>query len=326
MLFSIAVVVTMVYLSYSTMDKNCVIIGVIAGKGGVGKSTTTVSLAQELGKKFRVGILDADVYGPSIAEMLPFDSAPEERGDRIVPAQSGNVKMISLGHFGEQSLAVRAPVANGLIEQFLHNVIWGELDYLLIDFPPGTGDVQLTLMQQAKLSGALIVTTPDKVALADVRKAMAMCTRMGVPMLGIVENMSYIDVEGKRAYPFGQGGAETLSKEWELPALAHIPLGDLSPFKQLAQTLSAFDFARDEPELAIQEEGLVVQWPDEKLVCSLSALQKRCPCVLCDGEGASDVDAAAVQLVGRYGVKIHFTSGCSHGIYSYPLLREVANL
>jgi ATP-binding protein involved in chromosome partitioning len=205
------------------------VIAIAAGKGGVGKSLITVNLAfalQKLG--FKVGIMDADLYGPSIQKMLPEDRLPRQDDKHIYPALSRGIRMISMAYFckkGEASI-VRAPIANGIINQFIRNVEWEELDYLLIDFPPGTGDIQLTLCQQAHLTGALLITTPQEVALLDVRKALQMFETIKIPLIGIVENMSYYfhAATNERVHLFGQGGGERLASESGLPLLGSIPL------------------------------------------------------------------------------------------------------
>ena len=166
------------------------ILAIAAGKGGVGKSTVTVNLAIALQRKgYRVGVMDTDIYGPSVRQMLPEDRMPAQKGEILIPALCLGIKMISMAYFRktDEAAAVRAPIANGVITQFIKNVEWGDLDFLLIDFPPGTGDVQLTLSQQANLSAAIVVTTPQEVALLDVRKAMHLFQQVQVPLLGIVE-------------------------------------------------------------------------------------------------------------------------------------------
>lgn len=211
------------------------IIGVAAGKGGVGKSTLCVNLAfalERLGE--RVGILDADLYGPSLQKMVPEDLSPtqfEESPDRIVPAFLGGIKMISMAHFesAPDRFFVRAPIANRVIFQFIHKIEWGELDYLLIDFPPGTGDIHLTLIQESLLSAAVLISTPQDVALLDVKKTAAMFEKMHVPLLGIIENMSYFSPENgeEKYYPFGKGGEEKFSRELSIPFLGEIALDPL---------------------------------------------------------------------------------------------------
>lgn len=205
------------------------VIAIAAGKGGVGKSTVTVNLALALKLLgFSVGILDADIYGPSIRKMLPEDKMPVQKGQTIVPAQCQGIQMISMAYFRkeQEASAVRAPIANGLIMQFIKSVQWGQLDYLLLDFPPGTGDIQLTLSQQANVTGAVMVTTPQEVAVLDVKKAMNMFSHVKIPIIGIVENMSYFanPSTGERAYIFGKGGGDRLAKASGLPLLGEIPV------------------------------------------------------------------------------------------------------
>lgn len=207
-------------------------IGIAAGKGGVGKSTVTVNLALALQKMgLSVGILDADVYGPSIRRMLSEEELPSQSGERIYPAIAQGIKVMSMGYFkkeGEAS-AVRAPIANRLIGQFIQNVAWGVLDVLLIDFPPGTGDVQLTISQSLNLTGGILVTTPQEVSLIDVRKAKTLFDLVNIPILGVVENMSYFQTtpESERLYLFGRGGGDRLAREIGCPLLASIPIDPL---------------------------------------------------------------------------------------------------
>lgn len=204
------------------------IIGIAAGKGGVGKSTVTVQLAlalKEIG--FKVGILDSDIYGPSVRKMLPEEKLPAKQGDYLIPAFSNGIPYISFSFFRpeEEASAVRAPIANNIIMQFLQQIAWGPLDYLLIDFPPGTGDIQLTLAQKSNLSGAILVTTPQEIALLDVRKAAHLFRLVHIPLIGIVENMSFfIDEHGNQHRIFGEGGGEKLAEESGSSLLAKVPL------------------------------------------------------------------------------------------------------
>jgi len=212
------------------------VVGIVAGKGGVGKSTVTAILAQALSiKGYSVGVIDADIYGPSMRKMLPEMCSPKQHPahpDWIIPAQSIlGIKLISMAFFkGEYEPAVvRAPIANAVIKQFLTQIDWGELDFLLIDFPPGTGDIQLTLMQQGALSGAVVVTTPQEVAALDVCKTMQMLGQMKVPIIGVIENMSYFEamLGGERFYPFGKDGGRALAEKFAVPFLSEIPLDPL---------------------------------------------------------------------------------------------------
>lgn len=205
---------------------NC--IAIAAGKGGVGKSSVSVNLALSLAEcGAKVGILDADLYGPSIGKMLPASKNIEELDGWIIPAEGLGLYYVSLAHFalGQQATIVRAPIANQIISEFLQHVKWPRLDFLFIDFPPGTGDIQLTIMQQASLVGAILVTTPQEVALLDVKKAYSMFKEMQVPILGIIENMSYFeDSFNKRIYPFCQGGGRAFCDQFDLKLLGEIPL------------------------------------------------------------------------------------------------------
>ena len=208
-------------------------IAVASGKGGVGKSTVAVNLAVALAKNgAKVGLIDADIYGPSIPLMLGVNKQPKtlqtENGMKLVPVESYGLKLISIGFLIDDNNPViwRGPMASGAIKQFMSDVHWGELDYLVFDMPPGTGDIQLTLVQTIPLTGSVIVTTPQEVSLIDARKALKMFNRVNVPVLGIVENMSYFIAPdtGKRYDIFGAGGGEKLSKELETPFLGGIPI------------------------------------------------------------------------------------------------------
>lgn len=211
------------------------VVAVAAGKGGVGKSTIAANLAVSLAQEgARVGLLDADVFGPSVPTMFGASGQPEayemangEAG--IVPLQAHGIKLISIGFMIDESQPViwRGPMVNQLLRQFLYNVSWAPLDYLIVDMPPGTGDVALTLAQSLPLTGAVIVTTPQTVATIDVIKAMQMFGKVNVPLIGIIENMAYFVAPdtGKRYDIFGTGGAERLAQKAEIPVLGQIPLG-----------------------------------------------------------------------------------------------------
>ncbi len=205
------------------------IIAVSSGKGGVGKSTVAVNLAAALAEAgARVGILDSDVYGPNVPIMLGLNSQPQLQGNRIVPLEAYGLKVMSMGFLADADtpLIWRGPMLHSVIQQFLYQVVWGELDYLIADLPPGTGDVQLSLVQSVPLAGGVIVTTPQDVALADARKGVMMFRQVEVPILGIVENMSYFACPhcGERTEIFSTGGGERISKMYRVPFLGEIPL------------------------------------------------------------------------------------------------------
>lgn len=206
------------------------IIAVASGKGGVGKSTVAANLALALhANGYRVGLLDADVHGPSIALMMGLSQRPEtDEDNRIQPLEQYGIKVISLGLFIAQRTPViwRGPMVNKLLTQFLREVEWGELDYLVLDLPPGTGDAQLTIVQQVPLSGGVIVTTPQDVALLDVQRGIAMFKQVNAPVLGVIENMSYHVCSGcgDRAEIFGHGGGAKMAAQFDIPLLGELPL------------------------------------------------------------------------------------------------------
>jgi ATP-binding protein involved in chromosome partitioning len=204
-------------------------IAVSSGKGGVGKSTVTVNLAVALRQAgAAVGIIDSDVYGPDVPLMLGTRGRPGMFENRIIPVEAHGMKMMSIGLLvnDREPLVWRGPMIHSFIQQMLKDVSWGALDYLVFDMPPGTGDAQLSLSQVIPLSGVVMVTTPQEVALLDVRKAIAMFQKLNVPILGIVENMSYFVAPdtGKRYTIFGEGGGQKLADEYGVPLLAQVPL------------------------------------------------------------------------------------------------------
>src|SRR5437763_13149078 len=191
-------------------SKNLIAVG--SGKGGVGKTTVSVNLAVALAALgHKTGLMDADVYGPNVPLMMGINQTPMAHGERIQPLQSYGVKLMSMGFLnpGDKPLVWRGPMLHSVIQQFLRGVDWGELDHLVIDLPPGTGDVQLTLIQTAPITGAIVVTTPSAVSLEDARKAVHMFAQVRVEILGIVENMSYLIVPGTNQkldiFGFGAG-------------------------------------------------------------------------------------------------------------------------
>lgn len=211
------------------------VIAVSSGKGGVGKSTVAVNLACALANQgLRIGLLDADIYGPNAPIMLGVsDQSPEVSGSgddqQMIPLESCGVAVVSMGLLIEENQPViwRGPMLNGIIRQFLYQVDWSERDVLIVDLPPGTGDAQLSLAQAVPMAGVVIVTTPQQVALQDARRGLAMFLQMGVPVLGVVENMSAFippDQPDRRYALFGSGGGQTLAEAFEVPLLAKIPM------------------------------------------------------------------------------------------------------
>lgn len=344
------------------------IIAIASGKGGVGKSTVTANLGFALHSLgYSVGILDADLYGPSMGRMVPEEEPARQKGAKILPAIASGLKLISGAYFrGEGDAAIlRAPLANRLVGQFIENVLWGKLDFLLIDFPPGTGDIQLTLSQKGNLTGAVVVTTPQEIALIDVRKAIDLFQRLHIPLLGVVENMSYyLPSAGDPVYLFGSGGGLRLSREFSIPLLGQIPLAPeicscadsgksifrldpehLKPSTQaylkiacqLVEKLQSAHTPLLLPVVKVSHTDprfLSIEWKDGAFSkIRFSTLQKICPCARCVDEMkgtrlsnpshiSEELTAEGIEMVGRYGIKISFTSGCSTGIYSFECLRS----
>jgi ATP-binding protein involved in chromosome partitioning len=204
------------------------VVAIASGKGGVGKSTVAVNVAVALANAgAKVGLLDADIYGPNVPTMMGVDRIPAVKEKLIVPAEAFCVKIMSIGFLvsPDQPLIWRGPMLHSAIQQFINDVEWGELDYLIVDLPPGTGDAQLSLTQSIPISGGVIVTLPQKVSLEDARRGLHMFRAMEVPVLGIIENMSYLEMpDGTKVDVFGQGGGAELAKETGVPLIGTIPI------------------------------------------------------------------------------------------------------
>lgn len=222
------------YIQLCTIPKVRTTLAVSSGKGGVGKSTTAVNLAAALTRSgAKVGLLDADIYGPNVPQMLGLaqtdvDVVETTAGKRFRPLEAHGIEVMSVGLLAEPDhpLAWRGPVLHKVITQFIQEVDWGELDYLLIDLPPGTGDAQITIIQESPICGVVMVTTPQQVAISDVRRSIHMFRQVGVPVLGLVENMSYFICKccGDRTSIFGDGGGEQIARELAIPLLGQVPI------------------------------------------------------------------------------------------------------
>lgn len=318
------------------------VIAIAAGKGGVGKSTLTALLAIALKKQGQqVGIFDADLYGPSIRQLLPEDQLPVLSDEQLFPAVCKGIKVLSMAFF-KKDAAMRAPIANALLGNLFQKAAWGEIDWLLIDFPPGTGDIPLTVAQRISLRGALMVTTPQKVAALDVCQAIELFRKVDVPILGIVENMSYYGHADCKL--FGDEGSDWLVRETRVPVIARLPLdpaisieGDRGnlyaiecmPVVELAKRL----IQQVEEETTVLEELSLVNpstlrvavTGKEPIEIKAPLLQRSCPCAHCQGKGVAqeDVQIRSVAPAGRYGLCVDFSSGCSSGIYSFHYLERI---
>ena len=311
--------------------KNLIAVG--SGKGGVGKSTVSLNIAYALKHLgYKVGLLDADIYGPTQSSMLGHDAKtlPKMDGNQLLPMEKFGLKYMSMGAVAGSDAPVvwRAPMATKMLAQFL-NVAWGELDYLIIDMPPGTGDVQITLAQQSALSGAIIVTTPQEVALQIAKKGLKMFEQVNVPILGIVENMSGFTCSHCHEVTavFKKGGGEKLAKDLHVPFLGSLPLDpeimssgeDGRPILELGPSSHAGEFilgltknlinsleqivtkgdATQPLSISIEEEQLAIDWPDgDKRYYSPYQLRISCSCASCVDEntGAKILDAKKVPI------------------------------
>lgn len=342
----------------SSLDSVNTIIAVSACKGGVGKSTVAVLLARALQSQgLAVGLLDADLYGPSLPTLLNLHQ-PEVymQGGRLIPVEVGGMPTMSFGYLiGDSPAVMRGPMVSGYVEQILTQTDWGRLDCLVIDMPPGTGDIQLTITQRAKIDGAVIVTTPQALSLVDVAKGILMFEQVDVPVLGLVENMSHFvcDGCGKEHFIFGSS-SDLLQRRFGLPTLARIPITPgissseavnhapvPAPIRDLADNLNrelgkrrAADLPK--PEVTAVPGHLHVRWPDgsENLLSNVK-VRAACTCARCVNEYTgeaildpatipADIQAETIQPLGHYAVSIVWSDGHGSGIFSWDRLREVA--
>ncbi len=222
------------YIQICTIPGVRTTLAISSGKGGVGKSTASVNLAVALSLQgAKVGLLDADVYGPNVPQMMGLGQTDVNmldtpNGQRFLPLEAHGIKLMSVGLLAEpdRPLAWRGPILHKIVTQFIHEVVWGDLDYLLIDLPPGTGDAQITIVQESPICGVILVTTPQQVAISDVRRSIHMFRQVGVPVLGIIENMSYLICEhcGETTPIFGSGGGQQLATELNATLLGQVPI------------------------------------------------------------------------------------------------------
>ena len=342
----------------SGLEEVSSIIAVASCKGGVGKSTVAAGIACELARRgHRVGLLDADIFGPSVPTLFNRHDQPltAGRGNLLAPVAVGPLQVMSFGFWlGDAPAVMRGPMVTNYVQQFLHGVAWEGLDYLLIDLPPGTGDIQLTITQAIQLDGALIVTTPQALALADVGKGIVMFDKVEVPVLGVIENMAWFaDGEGRRHHVFGEGGGEALAERFGVPLLCQLPLdpaayggtfdayaGD-EGFAHASDTVvralgrsKAGSQAR--PEVAFDERTITVSWEDGSVDrVANRELRANCRCARCVDEFSgeqlldvgripADIRADEVRVVGNYALAVTWSDGHSTGLYPYRTIKSLA--
>lgn len=340
------------------LQKVRTILAVASCKGGVGKSTTAALIARELARRGHpTGLLDADIYGPSVPSLFGIqDPDLTMTEDKLLKPYlvSPNFKVMSFGFLlGDSPAILRGPMVAGYVQQLLHQVDWGELDYLVIDMPPGTGDVQLTITQNVELSGAVIVTTHQALSLVDVAKGILMFERVNVPILGLIENMSYIECEkcGNRTYPFGKPTA-SLQERFGVETLAEFPITpDFSEKFLEANESAVVSHAVDriarslgkrllepgsQPEIENAKDKITFRFADKKTVAvPPRKLRLSCACALCvdertgkkilqESQVPESIHALEVTPIGNYAVGIRWSDGHSSGIYPYKMIREMS--
>ncbi len=335
------------------------ILAIASCKGGVGKSTVAANIARELAARgFKIGLLDADIFGPSVPTLFnihkPDIGADEKK--RIIPIEKSGLKIMSFGFFlGDSPAILRGPIVSGYIQQLLTGVKWGELDYLIIDMPPGTGDIQLTMTQTIQLDGAVMVTTRQALSLVDVAKGIEMFEKVNVPMLGVVENMSYFDCDncGKRHYIFGGDEDNIVTKKYGLETLMQLPIkvnsgltGQLDKdfsdpdvvemVDKIVRAIGMKAFDRNTtPKFEYDDEKITFIWPDGvKSEVSNFDLRADCGCALCVDEYTGekllnrddikkDIKPTEIVPLGNYALKIVWNDGHNSGIYPYKQIRAL---
>lgn len=344
-------------LGINTLHKVHTVLAVSSCKGGVGKSTIAAQLARQLQREgLRTGLLDTDIYGPSVPTLFNIRQ-PQlmMRNNLLMPLAVDGLKLMSVGFvLGDSPAVMRGPMVSGYVQQILHQTDWGDLDYLIIDMPPGTGDIQLTLVQQAALDGAIIVTTPHSLSLVDVARGILMFEKVNVPVLGIVENMSYFvcDNCSKKHYLFGHS-AHTLKTRFGLDTLAEFPMidnisdvstkdagKDIEPLRKLADNLHrAVGKRRAQketlPVVTAAGTHIRVQWPDGHIALLPNRdVRGACQCAACVEEFSgkqilnpatipANIEPTGISVLGNYAVSIAWNDGHSSGIFTWDRLKEI---
>ncbi|MBF0504861.1 MAG: P-loop NTPase [Candidatus Omnitrophica bacterium] len=332
-------------------------IAISSCKGGVGKSTIAAALAWELARRgFKTGLLDTDIYGPSLPSLFQLNHIRAEINEfkMVVPVEHKGLKLMSFGFLlGDAPAVMRGPMVANYIKQLLFQTDWGELDYLLLDMPPGTGDVQLTITQLIKLTGAVIVTTHHTLSLVDAARGILMFEKVKVPILGVIENMAYFTAPdtGKRYYIFGEQKAKSLSSRFGVKTLVEIPIleglcAGMSDFQknpyiqeagdEFVEAIKHIEASQSHLKDAVFKEGQVVLTFSDGRVLSAPAfdLRAHCPCAGCVSEMTgqrlvdvkkipSDIFPREILPLGNYAVGISWSDGHSSGIYPYTLFEHL---
>ncbi len=342
----------------SGLERVDTLVAIASGKGGVGKSTVAASIAIELSRQgYRVGLLDLDIFGPSVPTLFEHHDVglTGDEENMVLPLEFEGLKVMSFGFWlGDVPAIMRGPMVTNYVQQFLHQVNWGELDYLFLDFPPGTGDVQITITQSAQLDGAVIVTTPHVLSAADVGKAIRMFDKVAVPTLGVVENMSYFEAPdtGTRYDVFGTGAGERIGTRYGLPILGRLPIspheygGPIVESPRSEAVAGAVDAmvrqigrtraGRSTPEFSSDESGITLRWAngDETHVDSRT-LRAACQCALCVDEYTNEpkldpgtlpeaIHPKTVDTVGNYALSIEWSDGHTTGFFPYEQIKRLA--
>jgi len=343
----------------NTLTQVKAIIAISSCKGGVGKSTLAAHIAQELANRgLKTGLVDTDIYGPSIPTLFNLKNSSVYTNDRkqLLPIEKNNLKIMSFGFLlGDAPAIMRGPIVTRYIQQILLNTDWGELDYLILDLPPGTGDVHLTITQSIRLNGAIIITTPHTLSLMDVARGILMFEKVSVPILGVIENMSYFQSEesDKKHYLFGSHASQVLKKKFGIQTLAEIPilpqLGEILTSTRSApiikevvdQFLSVYQSKKDQqkqiPNIYCDEKNITLQWPDgHKNIVSNFTLRLNSQDAYSVDEMSGkprlkpedirpDIAAKKVTPLGNYAINIEWNDGHSAGIYPYQLIESLSD-
>lgn len=344
----------------STLGNVRSIIAVSSCKGGVGKSTIAAHLSCELAQRgFKVGLVDVDIHGPSIPSLFNLKSAAIYRNEKkqIIPVEKNGLKIMSFGFLlGDAPAVMRGPIVTQYVQQILHKTAWGELDYLFIDMPPGTGDIQLTVTQTVQLNGAVIVTTPQTLSLIDVARGILMFEKVNVPILGVIENMSYFlcDKCDKKHYIFGKSTHQSLTERFGIDLLAELPLLQemIIPIEKpksndfiskavdkVVMALGKSSITQTKvPTINFDRKNVTLNWNNgDQIIVSNRDLRLSCECALCvneisgdkilkEADVREDIAPTKITPLGNYAIGITWNDRHSSGIYPYKNIKELENI